>query len=130
LAARNESVAVFGKTSVAEDRVTPRWLQVPKWDSATASGQRSAAQKGQDSSLTNTMAGFPAMLSTGQTRGLQRMAEDDKANFVLSHLGSAPGRRALGRPAPAGAVDAFAHPPLPGPPRQDGPGRRPLRSEG
>jgi len=36
----------------------------------------------------------------GQTRGLQRMIEDDKANFVLSHLGSAPGRRALGRPAP------------------------------
>ena len=65
----------------------------------------------------------------GQTRGLQPMIEDDKASFVLSHLGSAPGRRALGRPAPAGAVDVFAHPPLPGAPGQDCPGR-PVRSEG
>jgi hypothetical protein len=36
---------------------------VPKWASATASGQRSAAQNGQDSSLTNTIAGFPPMAS-------------------------------------------------------------------
>src|SRR5260370_15233699 len=51
--------------SVAEDLVEPRWLQVPKWDSATASGQRSAAQNGQDSSLTNTIAGLPPIVSAG-----------------------------------------------------------------
>ena len=27
----------------------------------------------------------------GQIRGLQRMVGDDKASFVLSHLGSVPG---------------------------------------
>src|SRR5580693_9425524 len=51
--------------SVADDVVKPRWLQVPKWDSATASGQRSAAQNGQDSSLTKTIAGLPPMASGG-----------------------------------------------------------------
>ena len=58
-------MAVFGYTSVADDVVVPRWLQVPKWDSATASDQRSAAQNGQDSSLTKTMAGLPPMVSGG-----------------------------------------------------------------
>ena len=43
----------------------PRWLQVPKWESATASGQRSAAQNGHDSSLTNTIVGLPLTVSTG-----------------------------------------------------------------
>jgi hypothetical protein len=51
--------------SVADDVVEPRWLQVPKWASATASGQRSAAQNGQDSSLTKTIAGLPPMVSGG-----------------------------------------------------------------
>src|ERR1700749_516205 len=55
--------------SVAADLVTPSWLQVPKWDSATVSGQRSAAQNGQDSSLTNTMAGLPSSLSGGAEAG-------------------------------------------------------------
>ena len=36
---------------------------MPKWDSATASGQRSAAQNGQDSSLTKTTAALPPMVS-------------------------------------------------------------------
>ena len=36
---------------------------MPKWDSATASGQRSAAQNGQDSSLTKTIAVLPPMSS-------------------------------------------------------------------
>jgi hypothetical protein len=58
-------VAVSGYTSVADDVVVPRWLQVPKWESATASGQRSAAQNGQDSSLTKTMAGLPPMVNSG-----------------------------------------------------------------
>src|SRR6185437_13427368 len=43
----------------------PRPLQVPKCDRATASDHRSAAQKGQDSSLTNTMAGLPSTVSGG-----------------------------------------------------------------
>ncbi len=51
--------------SVAADFVTPSWLQLPKWARATASGQRSAAQNGQDSSLTKTMAGLPPMVSGG-----------------------------------------------------------------
>src|ERR1700691_2068405 len=51
--------------SVADDLVEPSWLQVPKWDSATASGQRSAAQNGHDSSLTKTIAGLPPMVSGG-----------------------------------------------------------------
>src|ERR1700733_15030300 len=51
--------------SVADDLVEPRWLQVPKWASATARGQRSAAQNGQDSSLTKTIAGLPPMVSGG-----------------------------------------------------------------
>jgi hypothetical protein len=51
--------------SVADDLVEPSWLQVPKWASATASGQRSAAQNGQDSSLTKTIAGVPPMVSGG-----------------------------------------------------------------
>ena len=38
---------------------------MPKWDSATASGQRSAAQNGQDSSLTKTIAGLPSTVSGG-----------------------------------------------------------------
>jgi hypothetical protein len=54
---------------VAEDRVEPRWLQVPKWDSATVSCQRSAAQNGQDSSLTKTMADLPSMVSGGSAAG-------------------------------------------------------------
>ena len=49
--------------SVADDLVAPRPLRVPKWDSATASGQRSAAQNGQDSSLTNTTPSLPPMVS-------------------------------------------------------------------
>src|ERR1700685_2108075 len=49
--------------SVADEGVEPRWLQAPKWASATASGQRSAAQNGQDSSLTKTIAGLPPMIS-------------------------------------------------------------------
>ena len=53
----------------------------------------------------------------GQIRGLQRMVEDDKASFVLSHLGS----------VPDGAREEGPHPREPG---QDCPGRRPLRSEG
>ena len=40
------------KTSVADEVVAPRWLQVPKCDRAITTGQRSAAQNGQDSSLT------------------------------------------------------------------------------
>src|SRR5580693_1096587 len=51
--------------SVADDLVEPRLLQVPKWASATTSGQRSAAQNGQDSSLTKTIAGLPLMVSGG-----------------------------------------------------------------
>src|ERR1700691_2104725 len=51
--------------SVADDLVEPSWLQVPKWDSATPSDQRSAAQNGQDSSLTKTIAGLPPILSGG-----------------------------------------------------------------
>ena len=58
-------MAVSGYTSVADDVVVPRWLQVPKRESATASDQRSAAQNGQDSSLTKTMAGLPPMVSSG-----------------------------------------------------------------
>jgi len=50
---------------LAAELVIPSWLQTPKWDSATASGQRSAAQNGQDSSLTKTMAGLPPMVSGG-----------------------------------------------------------------
>jgi hypothetical protein len=50
---------------VAEDVVVPRLLQMPKWDSATASDQRSAAQNGQDSSLTKTIAGLPPIFSGG-----------------------------------------------------------------
>lgn len=38
---------------------------MPKWDNATVSDQRSAAQNGQDSSLTKTMAGLPPMVSGG-----------------------------------------------------------------
>src|SRR6202451_4890879 len=49
--------------SVADDLVEPSWLQVPKWASATASGQRSAAHNGQASSLTKTIAGLPPMIS-------------------------------------------------------------------
>ena len=56
---------MFGYTSVAGDVVVPRWLQVPKWESATANDQRSAAQNGQDSSLTKTMAGLAPMVSGG-----------------------------------------------------------------
>ena len=56
---------VWGLTSAADDVVKPRWLQVPKWDNATTSDQRSAAQNGQDSSLTKTMAGLPPMVSGG-----------------------------------------------------------------
>src|ERR1700733_4035728 len=63
VAVRNEKVAVFGSTSVAEDVVVPRFVKVPKWLSATISGQRSAAQNGQDSSPTKTMAGLPLMVS-------------------------------------------------------------------
>src|SRR5712691_4093388 len=55
--------------SVAEDLVEPRWLQVPKWDSAMTSGQRSAAQNGQDSSPTKTIAGLPPMVSGGPGLG-------------------------------------------------------------
>src|SRR5258706_10689717 len=51
--------------SVADGVVEPSWLQVPKWASATVSGQRSAAQNGQDSSLTKTIAGLPPMVSGG-----------------------------------------------------------------
>src|SRR5580692_128600 len=51
--------------SVADDLVEPRLLQVPKWASATTSGQRSAAQNGQDSSLTKTIAGLPLMVRGG-----------------------------------------------------------------
>src|ERR1700727_663389 len=51
--------------SVADDAVEPRWLKGPKWASATANGQRSAAQNGQDSSLTKTIAGLPPMVSGG-----------------------------------------------------------------
>src|SRR5690348_7390577 len=58
-------MAVLGYTSAADDIVKPRWLQVPKWDNATASDQRSAARNGQDSSLTKTMAGLPPMVSGG-----------------------------------------------------------------
>src|SRR5437870_13818684 len=58
--------------SVAADLVTPSWLQLPKWDSATASDQRSAAQNGQDSSLTNTMAGLPPAVSGGPPAGTCR----------------------------------------------------------
>src|SRR5580700_58867 len=49
--------------SVAEDVVTPRCDQVPNRESATTSAQRSAAQNGQDSSLTKTMAGLPPAVS-------------------------------------------------------------------
>ena len=58
-------MAVSGYTSVADDVVVPRSLQVPKWESATASDQRSAARNGQDSSLTKMMAGLPPMVSGG-----------------------------------------------------------------
>src|SRR5580692_7535676 len=51
--------------SAADDLVEPSWLQVPKWASATVSGQRSAAQNGHDSSLTKTIAGLPPMVSSG-----------------------------------------------------------------
>src|ERR1700729_2084659 len=51
--------------SVADDLVEPSWLQVPKGASARASGQRSAAQNGQDSSLTKTIANLPPMISGG-----------------------------------------------------------------
>src|SRR5581483_754128 len=51
--------------SLAAELVMPRWSQVPKCDSATVSDQRSAAQNGQDSSLTNTMAGLPFTVSGG-----------------------------------------------------------------
>src|ERR1700729_4326312 len=51
--------------SAADDLVEPSWLQVPKWASATVSGQRSAAQNGHDSSLTKTTAGLPPMVSSG-----------------------------------------------------------------
>src|SRR5713101_8158494 len=51
--------------SVAEDLVEPRSLQVPKWDSATATDQRSAAQNGHDSSLTKTIADLPPRVSGG-----------------------------------------------------------------
>src|ERR1700722_19063202 len=54
--------------SVAEDLVMPSWLQVPKCDSATVRAQRSAAQNGQDSSLTKTTAGLPFMVSSGAGR--------------------------------------------------------------
>src|SRR5580704_551941 len=50
--------------SVADDLVEPRLLQLPKCASATTSGQRSAAQNGQDSSLTK-IAGLPSTVSAG-----------------------------------------------------------------
>src|ERR1700739_4695802 len=49
--------------SLAADLVTPSWLQVPKCDKATVTAHRSAAQNGQDSSLTKTIAGLPPTVS-------------------------------------------------------------------
>src|SRR5579862_1293702 len=51
--------------SLAADLVTPSWLQVPKCDRATVTAHRSAAQNGQDSSLTNTIVGLPPTVSGG-----------------------------------------------------------------
>ena len=42
-----DSVGVFGNSSADAECVVPRLLNVPKRDSATVTGQRSAAQNGQ-----------------------------------------------------------------------------------
>src|SRR5580700_12202802 len=51
--------------SVGDDVVAPRCAQVPKCDRAITTGQRSAAQNGQDSSLMNTIPAFPSMRRAG-----------------------------------------------------------------
>ena len=43
----------------------PSLAQVPKCDKATVTAHRSAAQNGQDSSLTKTIAGLPSTVSGG-----------------------------------------------------------------
>jgi hypothetical protein len=53
----------------ADDLVEPRALKVPKSESTTTSGQRSAAQNGQDSSLTKTIAGLPSAVTSGHGAG-------------------------------------------------------------
>src|SRR5690242_6844749 len=105
-AARNDSVAVLGYMSVAADLVTPSWLQVPKWARATASGQRSAAQNGQDSSLTNTMAGLPFTASGGPEEATWCSGVATRPG--LTWLSTPSGTAATGRATAAGAADSLA----------------------
>src|SRR3954447_18354613 len=68
--------------SVAADLVTPSWLQLPKWDKATVSGQRSAAQNGHDSSLTNSMTGLPPARSGGPEAGTEGHGAGTRPRFT------------------------------------------------
>src|SRR5690349_16033325 len=92
--------------SVAADLVTPSWLQVPKWARATASGQRSAAQNGQDSSLTNTMAGLPFTVSGGPEEATWCSGVATRPG--LTWLSTPSGTAATGRATAAGAADSLA----------------------
>jgi len=51
----------------------PSWLQVPKCERATVKAQRSAAQNGQDSSLTKTIAGSLAGMTAPHGMGQRHL---------------------------------------------------------
>src|SRR5581483_5009028 len=59
-----DSVCVSGYTSVLDEWVCPRLLNVPKRDSATTTAHRSAAQYGQYSAPRYTTSGLPPSVST------------------------------------------------------------------
>jgi hypothetical protein len=86
--------------------VTPSWVKVPKCDNATVTAQRSAAQNGQDSSLTKTIAGLPPTVSGGPAVWVFRSGVITRA--VLARVSMACGTVVTCWTTAAGAADSLA----------------------
>ena len=84
----------------------PSWLHVPKCDRATVTAQRSAAQNGQDSSLTKTIAGLPSRVSSGP--GLLTFSSNVVAWPWFTCANVAAGTVVTWRTRAAGAMDSLA----------------------
>src|SRR5436190_1117515 len=93
-------------STCGSNRAPARVYQLPKWDRATASGQRSAAQNGQDSSLTNTMAGLPFTVSGGPEEAT--WCSGVATRPVLTWVSTPSGTAATCRTTAAGAADSLA----------------------